>query len=123
MIWKKSIEINRAIHDIVILEGEEPADVIYHTLNPLGITRDVRLQILDHAKRDGVLVRRDDALVFWKEINIEEEKLVDKVQFYDNLKEPVDVLYQFVLETFKQLQCISQLVSLHILKLKFVYCI
>ena len=98
MIWRKSIELNGSLHDVVILEGQEPADVIYYTLNPLGVSRADRLQLLHHAKRDGVHILRDHALIFSKDVKIEGEKTVGTVQFHDDLEEPVDVLYQFVLD-------------------------
>lgn len=96
VVWRKPIKINESLHDLIILEGQEPADEIYKMFYPLGVPYAGRLQILNEAKRNGVESSRDVALVFSKTVLNVDGSIAGTVLFYDNEQEPVDVLYKFV---------------------------
>lgn len=82
--------------ELVVLEGEEPADAVYKTLGPhVGVNFYQRQQIIQAVKNDGVPSTRDFALLYSTPVVLDREP-VGTIQFYDDMQEPVDVLYNFL---------------------------
>jgi len=92
---------------IELLEGQELADVLFHTLLPWKISREQRKQIIDVAKKQGIYLQREDALVYNQSFVMNQTSLSSPyvssnvtLTFWDNGIEPVDTLYQFLLNQF-----------------------
>ena len=89
---------------IELLEGKEVADVIFETLLPWKVTREQRKHVLGIAKEQGVDLQREDALVYqqnvrWNDTNSSSATL----KLWDDGTEPVDTIYQFLLQLNPQL--------------------
>ena len=71
---------------------------------------------MDGAKSDSVPHKREHRLVFSRAMQTEDSLFQSNLRIYDNRKEPVDVIYQFMLmnSTMEHFDLMSVLVLLHI---------
>lgn len=97
IIWQKNIQTDSGYIQLNILEGEEPVDVIYREFPPHLFTLDQRQRIMQLVKQDGnVPYTHEYTLISEKEILNEKDVLIDTIQFYDDLNEPIDTLYNMI---------------------------
>ena len=97
LIWRKWVNISSRAVDVELKEGEEPADAIFKALKPLCVTFLDWRKVTDAAKSDGVTHTRKYGLAFSRTMRTEDSLLQSNMRIYDNMKEPVDMIYQFAL--------------------------
>lgn len=98
VLWRKKIDIEGNVVELVHKEGDEVADTIFSVLQPLGVPFSGRQQVMNEAKIDGVLSTRDFAKVFSKDISLESASFNGTFVAYDDGIEPVDKIYDFTRE-------------------------
>ncbi len=96
IIWEKNVHIGQDIVTIKLIEGDEPADTIYHILRPFRLSYDERKRIMIAVKEDGIPHQREQALLFSKDIIIDSEGFNETLTLFDDGVEPVDALNKFV---------------------------
>ena len=92
--------------EITLLEGEEVADVIYHTLRPYHVSREERLRVMEVAKREGVVYSRELARIFstsaddhnYNSTIMNATSSIPPFHLYDDGIEPIDALYQWTIQ-------------------------
>jgi hypothetical protein len=81
---------------IDILRGQEPADVIFASLKPYGVTLEGRRQLFQEVKAANIPFSRELALLFSENIRLaDNEEFSERFELLDDGSEPVDVLFQF----------------------------
>ena len=98
VIWRKQFNVEGNLVEVVIKEGEEAADIIFATLQPLGVPLSERMKVMDTAKSSGVPHTREFALAFSKVIKMEDGSFQSMLNVFDDGIEPVDKLYEFAVE-------------------------
>jgi len=110
VVWKKEINLGGQLLTAEILEGDEPADTLFHLLQPYGVPYPDRRKIMSLVISDDVPRTRDVALVFSQSINIANatasssssisstKKHAGTITFYDDGSEPIDTLFEFMTE-------------------------
>lgn len=81
-----------------VLEGEEPADIIYDTLEPLDVSWRERQKVMQIAIDDEVEFTRKFALVHSAPVTVDNRTVLGTVDFFDDGIEPIDSLYDFILD-------------------------
>mmetsp|Transcript_1324 Transcript_1324/g.2858 ORF Transcript_1324/g.2858 Transcript_1324/m.2858 type:complete len:850 (+) Transcript_1324:50-2599(+) len=100
VIFQKSIRIDdgKWVANVAVREGQEPADAIFSALRPYGVDYDARRAVFDEAKRAGVPHTREHAQVFSQNIVLDDSSFSGPFTFYDNGRQPIDVIYDFANE-------------------------
>jgi hypothetical protein len=99
IIFQKSINIDDKWQaNVVIREGEEPADAIFSALRPYGVNHIARRSILDEVKKAAVPLSKEFATVFSQHVVLQDDSFSGTFTLYDDGSEPVDVLYNFAKE-------------------------
>lgn len=93
VIWRKNVNIDDHSITIEVTNGTEVADVIFHSLLPYNASRANRQKVMDAAIQDGVPRSRDHALVFFKNIVLDDEGTLLSLHIFDDGTEPVDTIY------------------------------
>ena len=96
IIWEKNINIGKDVVKITLLEGEEVADKIFQTMMPYKVSSQDREQIMAVAKNDGIQYQREKALLFSKQIIITENDFNQTLVIFDDGREPVDIINEFL---------------------------
>ena len=100
IIFRQTIKLDGAFEgtemEITVLEGQEPADIIYDSLKPYDVSFTERQRVMQAAKEEGVVHTREHALVFSEEVQIGSNTI--PFYLYDDGAEPIDSLYAFTLE-------------------------
>jgi len=100
VMWRKQVWVdNTYLREIVFMEDDEPADVLYKQLVPrFGHIADkyVRDQILEEGKQLGLPMTRPYALVYERSlaVYVGDEKTSITIKLFDNGMEPIDVLWE-----------------------------
>lgn len=115
IIWKKVINIDKEVIKIEVPDHSEVADVIFTTLSPFNITRENRLKVMEAAIQDGVSYSRKDALVFYKNIVLNDTSSSFPMAIFDNGNEPVDEVYNIMMQ--HKVEVFFDLVSSNVLPL------
>lgn len=102
VVFKKTIAIDkgqgkRALADVVVLKGEEPADAVFRQMRPHNVDGRGRRAILDEIRKEGAVpISRDHALVLSQPLDVEGRSGTELTfDMYDDGTEPVDALYDF----------------------------
>ena len=97
VIFRTSVDIDggKWVANVVIREGQEPADVIFDALRPYGVDRGARRAVLAAATEAGVPRTRDLARVFSRDVVLENGTFAGTFVLDDDGREPVDALYDF----------------------------
>lgn len=99
IIFQKLVNIDKKWQaNVVIRDGQEPADIIYSTLRPYGVSYDARRTIFDEVKRAGIPYSREFAQLFSQAIKLDDGSFSGTFTFDDNGSEPIDVIYNFAKE-------------------------
>ena len=80
-------------------EGEEPEDSIFQSLQLFGVPLPDRRKVMGAFKSYGVPHTREYGLDFSGTMRMEDSSFQSDLRIYDSGKEPVNVLYQFVLNS------------------------
>lgn len=94
IVWTKAVNIDKNLVKIDLLEGDEVVDAIFEALSPYKVSLQDRRRLLDIARADGVAFSRDKALVFSKDIVLEND-FNHTLVVYDDGREPIDILNVF----------------------------
>ena len=96
IVFQKLVNIDSKWQaNIVIREGQEPADIIYTTLRPYGVNYEARRIIFDEVKRAGIPYSREFAILFSQTINLDDGSFSGTFTLDDNGSEPIDAIYNF----------------------------
>jgi hypothetical protein len=96
IVFQKLVNIDSKWQaNIVIREGQEPADIIYTTLRPYGVNYEARRTIFDEVKRAGIPYSREFAILFSQTINLDDGSFSGTFTLDDNGSEPIDAIYNF----------------------------
>ena len=102
VVFKKTIAIDKghgeqALTDVVVREGEEPADAVFRQMRPHNVDREGRRAILDEIRKEGAVpISREHALVLSQPLDVEGRNATSiTFEMYDDGTEPVDALYDF----------------------------
>ena len=96
VVFQKTVNIDDKWQaNVVILEGQEPADVIFNTLRPYGVDFTARRNVLNEVKKAGVPYSKEFAEIFSKSIVLEDSSFSGTFIFHDDGQEPIDELYDF----------------------------
>ncbi|KAL3768897.1 hypothetical protein ACHAWO_010611 [Cyclotella atomus] len=100
VIYSKSVTIDgKSEGRIEILRGQEPADVIFAALKPLGVTFEGRRQVFQDIKAANIPFSREHALLFSENILLADDgEFSERFVLLDDGREPVDVIYEFARE-------------------------
>ena len=98
VIWTKKVQIDGKWEALIeISANQEPADAIFASLKPYGVTFEGRQQLFREVKEANIPFSREHALIFSQIITLEgDQSFSQRLDVYDNGQEPVDALYEFV---------------------------
>jgi hypothetical protein len=96
VIWRKNINVDDHSITIEVTNDTEVADVIFHSLAPYNVSRENRQKVMDAAIQDGVPRSRDHALVFFKNIDLNDNGTLFSLQIFDDGTEPVDTIFNLL---------------------------
>ena len=97
LVWRKEVVIDNSTSVLIeVEEGREPADAIFLALQPFNLQYSQREAVFKEAKRDNVPYAREHALVYSQSILANNETEYYSFELFDDGREPVDVLYEFV---------------------------
>lgn len=122
LIWKKSVFIdsNEKI-TVEVIEGQEPADAIFALLYPYNVPRSQRQILMEEAKKENVPYTREDALVFSRNILLDNETSF-LFELFDNETEPIDALYKFAKRHDLEKHWEKLVDSIHPLSCQYISC-
>ncbi len=96
IIWERTVDIGDEIVKITVLEGEEVADKIFQTMIPYKLSFSDRQQIMAAAKSDGIPYQREMAIVFSKNIVVDDQNFNETLVIFDDGREPIDTINDFL---------------------------
>ena len=97
IIWQTSIKTEQNEYHLQIFQNEEPADAIYDILYPALSWRERQI-LMEEIMENNVPYSRNHALVFSISVHIQEIGDEIVLDIFDDGTEPVDQVYDFILE-------------------------